>query len=198
MKRLLTAFCFLVPVAVQSQQLVNGNFEQWKDSAGYIRPVGWTPSIFAALAHSPGTEAYRDSFSLVLSSWYMYVPGHLFYGNHKNPYYKEWTRYNVDCQSIPLSLTGMYRYVQTVTPSHRAAGRLIILDPAGDTLAYGSLLLGISENWKSFEIPVNQIREGKPARLAILFTSTEDDGMNEDSNPNRLFLDDLQLVFKKD
>lgn len=181
---------------VCSQSIINGGFEDW-DSTGR-RPVHWSASIDAALYHNPAGMAIEGSKCIVISTWYSYVPGHLFYGQHKNPLYKDWAAYTVPFTGMPVMLTGYYRYTHTVNTDDKATGELMLKTAHGDTLATGRVLLDTSGNWKKFEIPLIYKSTEKAAGIAIHFASVlKGGGMNDDSHPNRLYLDELKMVYKK-
>lgn len=184
-----------ITVSASSQQLINGGFEDW-DSAGR-RPLHWSVSLEAALYHNPAGMAIEGSNCIVVSTWYSYVPGHLFYGQHNQPHYKDWAMYTVPFAGMPVKLTGYYRYTHTVNTGDKAMGELILKAANGDTLATGRVLLDTSGSWKKFEISIVYRSAGKAAGITIHFASVvKGGGMNDDSYPNRLYLDALQLFYK--
>ena len=180
------------------QQLKNADFEQWKDSTPYSFPVSWSPGMIAGLTHSPSTQAQQGKYALVLSTWYSYVVGHLFYGNYHEPPYKKWTEYTVPFTARPIKLTGYYRYTDPVNFTDLAGGQIFLKDRNGDTLAYGAVLLDTAINWTRFEIPFTYRSHKKAGSIAIHVSSWETGGgMNDDSYPNRLYLDNFRLLYKK-
>ncbi len=199
MKLLATIIALFFTMINQAQQLVNSGFENWKTSKSKVEAVGWSPDLDAALYHSPSNNAVKGSYSLVLSTWYSYVEGHLYYGNHTNPDPREWTNYTVPFKFAPEKLTGYYRYTHTINMDDSAGCQLIIKDVKGDTLAYGEIQLDTSEHWIPFEITLKYVQSGrKPGSIAIHFVSSVNGGgMNDDSWPNRLYLDELKLVYRK-
>lgn len=192
-------FLFLLTgLCSKAQQLMNADFESWKDSSKHNLPLHWSVDMAATLRYSPSTDAQKGKQALVISTWYSYVEGHLFYGNHKEPYFKDWTDYTVPFTGKPIKLTGWYRYTDPVNFTDSAGGQIIIKDITGDTLAYGSVLLDKTMNWTKFEIPLTYHSNKKATSIAIHFISREKgSGMNDDSYPNRLYLDNFQLLYKK-
>ncbi len=189
---LLTCLCS------KSQQLKNADFERWKDSSKHQLPSHWSVDLNAALMYSPSTNAQQGKYALAISTWYSYVEGHLFYGNHKDPHVENWTDYTVPFTGRPVKLTGWYRYTDPVNPTDSAGGQILLKDIAGDTLAYGAVLLDTAMNWTRFEILLIYHSRKKAASIAIHFISRESGGgMNDDSYPNRLYLDNFKLQYKK-
>jgi hypothetical protein len=95
-------------------------------------------------------------------------------------------------------LTGWYRYTDPINFSDSAGGEIILKDNTGDTLAYGSVLFDTTINWTKFEIPLTYHSGKKAKSIAIHFVSRKNGwGMNDDNNPNRLYLDNFQLLYKK-
>jgi hypothetical protein len=182
-----------------SQQLENNSFEAWRDTAGRLYPKSWSVDAYVALWHSPSKEAHKGKYALVLSTWYSYVEGHLFYGHHQRPYYRNWKDYTVPFEGRPLKLEGYYRYTDPVNYTDSAGGQVLIKDINNDTLAYGSVLLDTASKWKKFEIPLSYFSNFKASSIAIHFTSRESGGgMNDDNNPNRLYLDSFEFIYKKE
>lgn len=181
------------------QQLRNSNFETWVDSVGQLFPDGWTADQRASIWLSPSTNVRQGTYSLVLSTWYSYVEGHLFYGIHQKPFGKNWKDYAVPFESRPLKLSGFYRYIDLVNPTDSAMGELLIKDMAGDTVAYGNIFFKGTENWKKFEIPLTYHPGREPASIAIHFVSNvHSAGLKEDNSyPNRLYLDHFKLLYKE-
>jgi len=194
---LVPAFLF-VTLFTNSQQLMNGDFERWRDTAKFLLPFNWSPDLNASLYYSPSSNAQQGKYALILSTWYSYVEGHLHYGNFHEPVHESWTDYTVPFTGKPVMLTGYYRYTDPVNFTDSAGGQVLIKDIKGDTLAYGFVLLDTAINWTKFEIPLIY-HSVKPAKsIAIHFTSREaGGGMNDDSYPNRLWLDNLKLLYKK-
>lgn len=198
MKRFLVLFCVLFTGGRSgSQQLVNAGFEQW-DTAGHVfRPVGWSANIAAALYHNPAGIAREGKRSIVVSTWYSYVPGHLFYGNFTDPEHNNWLNLTVPFTGRPARLTGYYRYTHPVHASDKAMGEIMLRNAAGDTMASGRVLLDTASSWRRFAIRLDYRSPGKTAAIAIHFSSWErNGGMNDDSYPNRLYLDELKLEYK--
>lgn len=192
------AVFLLTGLSSESQQLKNADFERWGDSSKHHLPSHWSVDQNAALMHSPSTNTQKGKFALVLSTWYSYVEGHLFYGNHHEPYYKNWTDFTVSFTGMPIKLTGWYRYTDPVNFTDSAGGQIIIKDITGDTLAYGSVLLDTAMNWTRFEVPLIYHSDKKAKSIAIHFISRQiGEGLNDDSYPNRLYLDNFQLLYKK-
>jgi hypothetical protein len=93
-------------------------------------------------------------------------------------------------------LTGYYRYTHTINETDVAVGEILIKDESGDTLAIGRVLLDTVSHWKKFEILLSYHSASKAAAIAVHFISTDKrGGMNNDSYPNRLYLDALKLVY---
>lgn len=195
---LLILFILIAPRMTAQEQLKNGGFEQWKDSAGTKFPLHWSVDMYTSLIRGPSDSAAEGKKALVLSTWYNYVEGSLFYGDHQRPFKARWMNYAVPFNDKPGKLTGMYRYTHPVNETDSAGGKILIKDAAGDTLAYGEVLLDTSANWTAFEIPLKYFSKKKASSIVIYFTSRErGHGLNEDTNPNCLFLDDLELVYRK-
>lgn len=177
---------------------MNADFENWKDSSKHYLPLHWSVDLFAALWHNPSNIAQHGKRALVLSTWYSYVEGHLFYGNHHEPVYDNWTDYTVPFSGKPVKLTGWYRYTDPVYFTDSAGGQIILKDITGDTLAYGTVLLDTATNWTKFEIPLAYHTDKKAKSIAIHFISRQiGGGMNNDSYPNRLYLDNFKLIYNK-
>lgn len=190
---LLTGFSCLL----SSQQLSNAGFEQWDTSGRKLRPLDWSANIDAALHHNPAGMAKKGKNSLVVSTWYSYVPGHLFYGNFTDPDHNNWTNLTVPFSGRPARLTGYYRYTHPVHASDKAMGEIMIRNAAGDTLATGKAWLDTATNWRKFSIRLDYRSTAKAAAIAIHFSSWErNGGMNDDSYPNRLYLDVLKLEYQ--
>ncbi len=198
MKIIFTFTLFLLScLYANSQQLKNAGFENWKDSSQHLLPSYWSVDLAAALKYSPSPDAQQGKYAVVLSTWYSYVRGHLFYGSHKDPH-KNWTEYTVPFTGKPVKLTGYYRYTDPVNFTDSAGGHILLKDVAGDTLAYGAILLDTAMNWTRFEIPLTYHSNKKARSIAIHFISRENGGgMNDDSYPNRLYLDNFKLRYKK-
>lgn len=198
MKRGLLFFCLLCAgIAGSSQQLSNAGFEQWDTSGRKLRPLNWSANIDAALHHNPAGMAKKGKNSLVVSTWYSYVPGHLFYGNFTDPDHNNWTNLTVPFSGRPARLTGYYRYTHPVHASDKAMGEIMIRNADGDTVATGRVLLDTASSWRKFVIRLDYRSPGKTAAIAIHFSSWErNGGMNDDSYPNRLYLDELKLEYK--
>ncbi len=194
---LVPAFLF-VTMFSNSQQLMNGDFERWRDTVKSLVPLYWSPDLRASLHYSPSIQAQQGKYALVLSTWYSYVEGHLHYGNFHEPAYERWTDYTVPFTGKPLKLTGYYRYTDPVNFTDSAGGQVLIKDTKGDTLAYGFVLLDTAVNWTSFEIPLTYKSAKAAKSIAVHFTSRmAGGGMNDDSYPNRLWLDNLKFLYKK-
>lgn len=194
----LILFFFSCAGLAAQENLKNGGFEAWKDSADDKLPVNWSADMIAALWLGPSDSAKEGEKALVLSTWYTYVEGSLFYGEHARPRRDSWTNYTVSFQSRPEKLAGWYRYTHPVNDTDAAGAKIIIKDHSGDTLAYGDALLDTSVHWQPFEIPIRYFSNKPASAIAIIFTSREKGGgLNEDNNPNRLYLDHLRLVYPK-
>lgn len=191
--------CISIASISAGQQLINGGFEKWAVATRTIKAVGWSNDLQAALYHSPGRDAVKDSFALVLSTWYSYVEGHLFYGEHNDPDYQHWTNYTVPFKWKPDKLTGYFRYTDPVNETDSAGCSIIIKDIVGDTLAFAEMKFDTTKNWTLFEIPLHYYKGRKdPATIAIHFVSRVNGaGMNHDSYPNRLWLDELKFIYGK-
>lgn len=176
----------------------NGGFEKWKTVSNQQVPLDWSVSTVAALHHSPADSAREGKKALVLSTWYSYVEGHLFYGNHQKPNHRNWMAHTVPFASKPRELQGWYKYTHTVNPDDSAAGRIIIKDSNEDSLAYGQVFFAPTDTWTLFRIPLMYFSEKTPKKIAIYFTSAvAGRGMNDDSYPNRLYLDGIKFIYKK-
>lgn len=199
MSKVIIAAVFLFTgLSLKGQQLINAGFETWSDSSKHFRPFYWSVDMDAALWHNPSHKVKKGKSALILSTWYSYVEGHLFYGSHKDPQEENWTEYTVPFTGRPVRLTGWYRYTHPVIPTDSAGGQIILKDINGDTLAYGAVLLDTTMNWTRFEVPLIYHSVKKAAYIAIHFTSRENgSAMNDDSYPNRLYLDNLKLQYKK-
>jgi len=197
MKKLFVIWIILLEsLALDSQQLINAGFENWKDSSNQYLPLHWSVDLEAALHHSPSTNAQQGKFAMVLSTWYSYAKGHLFYGNHKETH-RNWAEHTVPFTGRPLKLSGYYRYTDLVNITDSAGGQILLKDVLGDTLAYGEVLLGTAMNWTHFEIPLHYFSNKKTTAISIHFTSREKgSGMNKESYPNRLYLDNFCLLYK--
>lgn len=191
-------FCHLIiAVSARSQQLKNSGFEKWHLRGDKLYPSHWSVDIHAALYHNPAEVAKRGKNSVVISTWYSYVPGHLFYGNFENPDKVNWSANVVPFKGKPAKLSGYYRYTHSVNADDVAIGEVMLKNASGDTLAFSRLLLDTSTHWKKFEIPLIYRSSGKAAAIAIHFVSCDTRaGMNDDNHPNRLYLDELKLLFK--
>ncbi len=63
---------------------------------------------------------------------------------------------------------------------------------------FGRILLDTALTWTKFTIPITYFSNKSAAFISIHFISREEGGgMNDDNNPNRLFLDNFQLLYKK-
>lgn len=199
MRKALSLICwFFAGVSAAQEQILNGGFEHWKDSLNHRFPQHWSVQMVAALYHSPSDSAWEGKKALVLSTWYSYVEGHLFYGEHGNPDHRNWTQHTVPFFGRPEKLAGWFRYTNTVNPDDSAAGHVLLLTENNDTLAYGQTFFPSENKWTRFEIPLLYF-SAKPARkTAIYFTSAvRGRGMNDDNYPNRLYLDGLEFVYGK-
>lgn len=194
---LFTSFV-LLSYAANSQQLSNAGFEEWDTSGKKLNPLHWSVNIDAALHHNPAGVAKKGKKSIIVSTWYSYVPGHLFYGNFKNPDDENnWMNYTVPFTGKPVRLTGYYRYTHTINETDVAVGEILIKDESGDSLAFGRVLLDTISEWKKFEIPLTYHSANKAAAIAVHFISADKrGGMNGDSHTNRLYLDALKLVYE--
>lgn len=195
---LFIAVLLLITHSLKSQQLRNADFELWNDSTR-LTPGYWSVDLEASLYHNPSKTVQHGKHAIVISTWYSYVRGHLFYGSFPKPLYQSWTDFTVPFTGKPLKLTGYYRYTDPVNSWDSAGGQIIIKDVNGDTLAYGSVLLDTAANWTKFEIPLRYYSTKKPSAIAIHFASREGSGgMNDDSYPNRLYLDNFKLIYRKE
>lgn len=185
--------------AIAQKQLLNGGFENWKDTAGGMIPLHWSVEMVAALRHSPSASAREGEKALILSTWYSYVEGHLFYGDHPKPDHEKWTDYTVPFKGKPRKLSGWFRYTHPINPGDSAGCRVLIKDRNDDTLAYGHHLFPVTQHWTVFELPLMYFSSKPANKIAIYFTSAEGGGgMNDDSYPNRLYLDGLKFVYRKE
>lgn len=198
MRQYLVLICFLLlNFAAHSQQLLNSGFEEWDTSGKKLHPSYWSVNIDAALHHNPAGMAKKGKKSIIVSTWYSYVSGHLFYGSFKDPEDDNWMNYTVPFTGKPVKLTGYYRYTHPINETDVAVGEILIKDVAGDTLAIGRVLLDTISHWKKFEIPLSYHSANKAVAIAVHFVSTDKrGGMNNDSYPNRLYLDALKLIYK--
>jgi hypothetical protein len=195
--KIVFALFLLSSLSVKGQQLINADFEQWGDSSKKHLPVNWSPDMIASLWNSPSTNSQHGKYALVLSTWYNYVEGHLHYGKFHEPYLN-WTEYTVPFTGKPLKLTGYYRYTDPVNFTDSAGGQILLKDNKGDTLAYGSVLLDTAINWTRFEISLTYYSDKEARSIAIHFVSRMNgSGMNRESYPNKLYLDNFQLLYKK-
>ena len=198
-KVLLFLFWYSSLAAAAQKQLLNGGFEKWKDTGGGRTPLHWSVEMAAALQHSPSDSAREGEKALILSTWYSYVEGHLFYGDHQQPDHEKWTDYTVVFKRKPRKLSGWFRYTHPINPNDSASCRVLIKDRKDDTLAYGYRLFPVTQKWTAFEIPLMYFSSKPANKIAIYFTSAEGGGgMNDDSYPNRLYLDGLKFVYRKE
>lgn len=155
-------------------QLQNADFEEWinpiTEQGMDNRPVGWRYMGFmgdepSMLVHPPSTDAASGNYAITLSVWYHYV--------------KDMAFQEVPISTRPTALRGSYTYTQNVLDQQgvevadEALVRVLLTrwnttTHVADTIGSGLSLLGASEAYDTFEVPITYTNEVQPDSIKVL------------------------------
>ncbi|MGE3802440.1 MAG: T9SS type A sorting domain-containing protein [Candidatus Kapaibacterium sp.] len=181
----------LLPSYLQSQTLPNESFEEWTSSGrpapfDWEEPTGWKSNnaatefsqvgVFRSL--SPRMGDYAVSIRTV-GLFGEDVPGMIANGNPE----LDFSTYSLNISSAgtpvtrpPSSLTGYYQY-SSATAGDSALVRVILkkyypVTATSEVVGSGEILLGPSDEYSRFEVPIIYPNDGTPDSAAVVFYST--------------------------
>ncbi len=178
----------LLSVGAMAQNVVNGSFEVWADSASYSVPRDWNSNardyFLSGLTVEPTTDAYSgDSAAIVRTidagGVAGLIGGILTNGSIRNDSlgYHGW-----GISYRPQKLTGYYKYSPAIGDSARVILSMYIRDQDNNRdslVATGNIALATAVDYTYFEFPIlnaqpNVTGTPIPSTYVILITSTKD------------------------
>lgn len=177
MKKIITLSIMLALPFMAKAQLQNLNFEQWQNDPTEEQmpnmPTAWVITDGVNLAdhcmYPPATDAQSGDYALRLGIWYNYV--------------KDAARQTAPINYRPTSLKGYYKYTDNIIQT--AAGLVIDIAQVNiyltkwntatsqnDTIGSGTINLGESLDYSSFNCPVTYSSDAVPDKVTLYLDST--------------------------
>lgn len=155
-------------------QLQNADFEEWlnpvTEQGMDNRPAAWRYMGFmgeetSMFIHPPSTAAANGNYALTMSVWYHFL--------------KDMAFQEVAINTRPTTLRGSYTYTMNVLDENgvevidEALVRVLLTrwntdTQLADTIGFGLSLLGESQAYTTFEVPINYTSNEHPDSIKVL------------------------------
>ncbi len=184
MKKLLLTICVLCVAPLSWAQMVNGGFEDWDTSAGYISPVGW--DNLNAMTHSTSTitcnrisPGNTGVYSLALNTQNVagmgIVPGFAVLGKLDSTTHLPKT--GVPCTTRPEVFGGYWQYMPYTTDDQGYIAVIIskwnVTLNKRDTIGYGyHEPVGMVHHWSLFQVGINYTSAATPDSAMVILSAS--------------------------
>lgn len=184
MKKLLLVISGMCIATFAQAQMINGSFEDWDTSAGYISPVGW--DNLNAMTHSTSTitcnrisPGNTGVYSLALNTQNVagmgVVPGFAVLGKLDSATHLPKT--GVPCTTRPEVFGGYWQYMPYTTDDQGYIAVVISKWNTAlnkrDTIGYGyHEPVGMVHHWSLFQVGINYTSSATPDSAMVILSAS--------------------------